>query len=142
VIAEAPNRLGIIPERLKATDIETLPYPGFPTDMQAQFMALLAESRRQSDYRNSVRESVASCGRVESHRGAHSRSKCDRPELSRTGSGDGLTRFRQPWCWRRWQQGKDDDGLHHLDGATINWRRNYFPWELDYNAYQVSGRCR
>jgi len=37
---EAPNRLGIIPGNLKATDIETLPYPGFPTDMQAQFMAL------------------------------------------------------------------------------------------------------
>ncbi len=26
----------------KATDITTLPYPGFPTDMQAQFMALMA----------------------------------------------------------------------------------------------------
>jgi UDP-N-acetylglucosamine 1-carboxyvinyltransferase len=26
---------------LKATDIKTLPYPGFPTDMQAQFMTLL-----------------------------------------------------------------------------------------------------
>ena len=26
---------------LRATDIKTLPYPGFPTDMQAQFMALL-----------------------------------------------------------------------------------------------------
>lgn len=28
-------------ERLKAVDIKTLPYPGFPTDMQAQFMALM-----------------------------------------------------------------------------------------------------
>lgn len=27
--------------RLTATDIKTLPYPGFPTDMQSQFMALL-----------------------------------------------------------------------------------------------------
>ena len=26
--------------KLKAVDIKTLPYPGFPTDMQAQFMAL------------------------------------------------------------------------------------------------------
>lgn len=26
---------------LKPTDIQTLPYPGFPTDMQAQFMALM-----------------------------------------------------------------------------------------------------
>ncbi len=28
--------------RLRNTDIVTLPYPGFPTDLQAQFMALLA----------------------------------------------------------------------------------------------------
>lgn len=28
----------------KAVDIKTLPYPGFPTDMQAQFMAMLAVS--------------------------------------------------------------------------------------------------
>jgi UDP-N-acetylglucosamine 1-carboxyvinyltransferase len=41
VIQEAPNRLRVIPRELRATDIETLPYPGFPTDMQAQFMALL-----------------------------------------------------------------------------------------------------
>jgi UDP-N-acetylglucosamine 1-carboxyvinyltransferase len=29
----------VAPDRLKATDIETAAYPGFPTDMQAQFMA-------------------------------------------------------------------------------------------------------
>ncbi|MEL6472339.1 MAG: UDP-N-acetylglucosamine 1-carboxyvinyltransferase [Cyanobacteria bacterium J06623_4] len=28
-------------EKILPTDIQTLPYPGFPTDMQAQFMALL-----------------------------------------------------------------------------------------------------
>lgn len=38
---EAPDCLRIIPGHNQATDIETLPYPGFPTDMQAQFMALL-----------------------------------------------------------------------------------------------------
>ena len=30
---------------LRAADIKTLPYPGFPTDMQAQFMAMLAVAR-------------------------------------------------------------------------------------------------
>lgn len=30
--------------RTKSADIKTLPYPGFPTDMQAQFMALLSVS--------------------------------------------------------------------------------------------------
>ena len=29
-------------ERPHAVDVQTLPYPGFPTDMQAQFMALMA----------------------------------------------------------------------------------------------------
>ncbi|VXD25002.1 UDP-N-acetylglucosamine 1-carboxyvinyltransferase [Planktothrix paucivesiculata] len=39
---EGLNHLSILAgEQLKATDIETLPYPGFPTDMQAPFMALL-----------------------------------------------------------------------------------------------------
>jgi UDP-N-acetylglucosamine 1-carboxyvinyltransferase len=30
------------PSRPKATDVKTMPYPGFPTDMQAQFMALMS----------------------------------------------------------------------------------------------------
>jgi UDP-N-acetylglucosamine 1-carboxyvinyltransferase len=33
---------------LKAVDIKTLPFPGFPTDMQAQFMALLSISEGTS----------------------------------------------------------------------------------------------
>jgi UDP-N-acetylglucosamine 1-carboxyvinyltransferase len=42
VIAEAPHCLRIDGSQAHlATDIETLPYPGFPTDMQAPFMALL-----------------------------------------------------------------------------------------------------
>ncbi|AFZ37907.1 UDP-N-acetylglucosamine1-carboxyvinyltransferase [Stanieria cyanosphaera PCC 7437] len=48
VIAEEAERLRIIPGQLKATDLETLPYPGFPTDMQAQFMALLSISEGNS----------------------------------------------------------------------------------------------
>lgn len=34
--------------KLKAVDIKTLPYPGFPTDMQAQFMAMAAISQGAS----------------------------------------------------------------------------------------------
>lgn len=40
--------LRIIPGKLTGTDIETLPYPGFPTDMQAQFTALLSISKGNS----------------------------------------------------------------------------------------------
>ncbi len=48
IIFEEPNRLRIIPGELQATDIATLPYPGFPTDMQAQFMTLLSLSEGNS----------------------------------------------------------------------------------------------
>lgn len=45
VLTEGNNCLRIIPAyRHAATDIKTLPHPGFPTDMQAQFMALLTVS--------------------------------------------------------------------------------------------------
>jgi UDP-N-acetylglucosamine 1-carboxyvinyltransferase len=45
-IIEEENGVRVIgPEHLKATDIKTLPHPGFPTDMQSQMMVpmLLAE---------------------------------------------------------------------------------------------------
>lgn len=48
IIPDAPNCLRVIPSSLQGTDIETLPYPGFPTDMQAQLMALLALSTGDS----------------------------------------------------------------------------------------------
>lgn len=42
ITAEAPNALRIIgQQRLEAQNIVTQPYPGFPTDLQAPFMALL-----------------------------------------------------------------------------------------------------
>jgi UDP-N-acetylglucosamine 1-carboxyvinyltransferase len=36
------------PERIRPVEIKTLPYPGFPTDMQAQMMAMLARARGTS----------------------------------------------------------------------------------------------
>jgi len=35
-------------KNLKATDIETIPYPGFPTDMQAQWMVLMSLTKGTS----------------------------------------------------------------------------------------------
>ena len=41
-IIEMDNAVRVIgPEVLKPIDIKTLPHPGFPTDVQAQFMAML-----------------------------------------------------------------------------------------------------
>lgn len=51
-----------------ATDIKTLPYPSFPTDMQAQFMAMLAVAEGSSKVIESVLEkSLYACGRAQSH---------------------------------------------------------------------------
>lgn len=42
-INESNNSIEIIPcEKFKSIDVKTLPYPGFPTDMQSQFMSLMS----------------------------------------------------------------------------------------------------
>lgn len=57
IIVESPDIVRIVPGQIhKATDIETLPYPGFPTDMQAQFMALLTMSEGDSIIKETVFE--------------------------------------------------------------------------------------
>lgn len=48
IVMDSPNRLRVIPGAIEAVDIETQPFPGFPTDMQAQFMALLTLSNGSS----------------------------------------------------------------------------------------------
>ncbi|MUK89663.1 UDP-N-acetylglucosamine 1-carboxyvinyltransferase [Ornithinibacillus sp. L9] len=41
-VMEEHNGIRVIgPDKLKATDVKTLPHPGFPTDMQSQMMALM-----------------------------------------------------------------------------------------------------
>jgi len=43
IVEDDDDRIRVIgTNELKAVDITTLPYPGFPTDVQAQFMALLS----------------------------------------------------------------------------------------------------
>jgi UDP-N-acetylglucosamine 1-carboxyvinyltransferase len=49
VLVTAPRRPG-------ARDIKTMPYPGFPTDMQAQFMALMSVAEGTSVIRETVFE--------------------------------------------------------------------------------------
>lgn len=44
------------PSRPNSTDIKTMPYPGFPTDMQAQFMALMSIAGGTSIIRETIFE--------------------------------------------------------------------------------------
>ncbi|GAK13031.1 LOW QUALITY PROTEIN: UDP-N-acetylglucosamine 1-carboxyvinyltransferase [Geomicrobium sp. JCM 19039] len=49
VIEESDNGMRVIgPDILRPVDIKTMPHPGFPTDMQAQFMALLTQAKGSS----------------------------------------------------------------------------------------------
>lgn len=48
-VEQTPGGLTVRAEgRLRADDLRTMPYPGFPTDMQAQFMAMMAVARGTS----------------------------------------------------------------------------------------------
>jgi UDP-N-acetylglucosamine 1-carboxyvinyltransferase len=44
------------PERIRSVDIETMPFPGFPTDLQAQFMALMSIAAGSSTVRETIFE--------------------------------------------------------------------------------------
>lgn len=56
IIEEDEGILVIGNSPLSATDIKTLPYPGFPTDMQAQIMAVLTIARGTSVITESIFE--------------------------------------------------------------------------------------
>lgn len=54
---ETKNGIRVIgPKRLQAIDIKTMPYPGFPTDMQAQFMAMMTVANGTSVIKETIFE--------------------------------------------------------------------------------------
>jgi UDP-N-acetylglucosamine 1-carboxyvinyltransferase len=44
------------PDKIRSVDIETMPFPGFPTDLQAQFMALMCVAQGSSIIRETIFE--------------------------------------------------------------------------------------
>lgn len=57
LVEEDIDRIHVVGSgRLKAVDIKTLPYPGFPTDMQAQMMAMLSVAKGRSKITETVFE--------------------------------------------------------------------------------------
>lgn len=57
LVEEDIDRIHVVGSgRLKAVDIKTLPYPGFPTDMQAQMMAMLSVAEGRSKITETVFE--------------------------------------------------------------------------------------
>lgn len=57
LVEEDIDRIHVVGSgKLKAVDIKTLPYPGFPTDMQAQMMAMLSVAEGRSKITETVFE--------------------------------------------------------------------------------------
>lgn len=57
LVEEDIDRIHVVGSgRLKAVDVKTLPYPGFPTDMQAQMMAMLSVAEGRSKITETVFE--------------------------------------------------------------------------------------
>ncbi|MEW6002689.1 MAG: UDP-N-acetylglucosamine 1-carboxyvinyltransferase [Nitrospirota bacterium] len=57
IFEQIPDGIRVIgPSRPKAADIKTMPYPGFPTDMQAQFMALMSVAEGTSIIKETIFE--------------------------------------------------------------------------------------
>ena len=55
-IEAAPDRLVVTRGELRPVDVRTQPYPGFPTDMQAQFMLLMTQASGSAVIRATVFE--------------------------------------------------------------------------------------
>jgi UDP-N-acetylglucosamine 1-carboxyvinyltransferase len=56
-IEEGPDNLRVrAPRTLRAIDVTTTPHPGFPTDMQAQYMALMTQAKGVSAITESIFE--------------------------------------------------------------------------------------
>jgi UDP-N-acetylglucosamine 1-carboxyvinyltransferase len=56
-IEEGPDNLRVrAPREVQSRDVKTLPHPGFPTDMQAQYMALMTQARGASTITETIFE--------------------------------------------------------------------------------------
>ena len=71
-IEEGPENLRVrSPRVLKAANVSSLPYPGFPTDMQAQYMALMTQATGTSTFSETIFENrymhVAELQRMGAH---------------------------------------------------------------------------
>ncbi len=96
-------------EQLRAADISTEEYPGFPTDMQAQYMALATQAEGVSHgARKHLRKPLHACAGTGAHGRQHQGGRQAPPRCAAR-RGSPLPPSCAPicapplrWCWPRW----------------------------------------
>ena len=93
---------------LQAADISTEEYPGFPTDMQAQYMALATQAEGVSLVKENIFENrfmhVQELVRMGANIKVDGRTATVRGPASLSAAAVMCSdlRARRRWCWRRW----------------------------------------
>ena len=124
------------PKRLRAVDIKTLPYPGFPTDGQAQLMALMAVANGSSMITETVFESRFMHVLELQRMGAEIRIDGKHAVVAGverlSGAPVMASDLRASACLilaGLAAEGETRVGrVYHLDGDTSNWIRNWRAW--------------
>ena len=124
-IEEGPDNLRVrAPRTVRACDVSTLPHPGFPTDMQAQYMVLMTQADRGGhDHRDDLREPLHARGRARAHgradpgRRPHRRRHAARRPSRARRSWPPTSGPRPAWCWPRLAATGETivDRVYHLD---------------------------
>jgi UDP-N-acetylglucosamine 1-carboxyvinyltransferase len=114
---------------IEPVDVETQPFPGFPTDLQAQFMALMTAPRHARDPRDDLREPLHACAGTGAARRAHHRSTARPPSSracraeGRAGHGDRPARLGLAGHRGLAAEGETVvNRVYHLDRGFERWR--------------------
>ena len=142
----APTNEGIRIRRngggIAAVDVTTDPFPGFPTDLQAQFMALMTRAQRhlphsRDDFREPLHARAGVGAAWRAHPARWRRGLCGgrRAVEGRAGDGDGPARLRVARHRGTRRRGRDHHQpglpprprLRGAGGEAVALRRRYLP---------------
>ena len=131
----------------KPTDIATRPHPGFPTDMQAQFMVLMSRAKGQSVLSENIFENrfmhvpelmrmgadIVIDGRTWPWCAARSSSRAPR-------SWPPICAPRRAWCWPAWSPKAPPRSCASITstGATTTWNASCAASEPTFGASRAA----
>ncbi len=135
-----------VPTSWSPTDVTTEPYPGFPTDMQAQFMALMAVADGASTINETIFENrfmhvpeLQRMGADITLQGNSAMVRGVEQLTRRAGDGDRPAGKRRPWSW----PGLAAEGetevrrIYHLDRGYERIEEKLAPWVRTSSARRI-----